>query len=262
VKKVSQEIRLQSQGDRIDWIMGLYIEDTVDEWTAPFAVPVNGLNDTSTFQDSFSAKYYKFVQGDAFPTEAEASWYSDQRTLWDQTALFGEVAWRMTDDLTLTLGLRNYKRDNSSAYYVGSPRNDPFARNGAERLSRLHLIKHTDWLTMGYRQHEAGSDKVTIPKISLKYNLNEDTMAYALFTRGKRPGGVNRSRGEPFFPNAYNPDIMDNHEAGIRSTFGDGRGRFNLTAYYMKWDQYQLEQVDPSSTACDAQWCSSSSHQG
>jgi len=77
-------------------------------------------------------------------------------------------------------------------------------------------------------------------------------MAYALFTRGKRPGGVNRSRGNPYFPNAYNPDIMDNTEAGIRSTFGEGRGRFNLTAYYMKWDQYQLEQVDPSSTNCDA----------
>ena len=45
---------------------------------------------------------------------------------------------------------------------------------------------------------------------------------------------------------------MDNHEAGIRSTFGDGRGRFNLTAYHMKWDEYQLEQVDPSNTPCDA----------
>ena len=258
VKKVSQEIRLQSQCDRIDWIMGLYLEDTVDEWTAPFAVPVNGLNDTSTFQDSFSAKYYKFVQGDAFPTEAEASWYSDQRTLWDQTALFGEVAWRMTDDLTLTLGLRNYKRDNSSAYYVDHPgtthsrgmvpKGYPDSSDKAYRLANN-----------GLPPARSGSDKVTIPKISLKYNLNEDTMAYALFTRGKRPGGVNRSRGEPFFPNAYNPDIMDNHEAGIRSTFGDGRGRFNLTAYYMKWDQYQLEQVDPSSTPCDVNGAPSAS---
>ena len=251
VKKVSQEIRLQSQGDRVDWIVGLYLEDTVDEWTAPFAVPVDGKSPKSLFQDSFSAKYYSFVQGANFPTNAGSSWYSDQRTLWDQTALFGEVAYRFSDALTLTLGLRNYKRDNSSAYYVDHPgthhsRGD--YKNGYPSTSdREYRLANN-----GLPPARAGSDKVTIPKISLKYNLNDDTMAYALFTRGKRPGGVNRSRGNPYFPNAYNPDIMDNHEAGIRSTFGDGRGRFNLTAYHMKWDQYQLEQVDPSNTPCDA----------
>ena len=251
VKKVSQEIRLQHQGDRIDWIVGMYIEDTTDSWATPFAVPIDGISDTSLFQNSFSAKYYKFLQGDDFPTGAEASWYSDQRTLWDQKAFFGEVAYRMTDKATITLGLRNYKRDNSSAYYVDhpgtygglgmKPGGYPDSADKAYRLANG-----------GLPPARAGSDKVTIPKISLKYNLNEDTMAYALFTRGKRPGGVNRSRGEPFFPNAYNPDIMDNYESGLRSTFGEGRGRFNLTGYYMKWDQYQLEQVDPSSTACDA----------
>ena len=59
MKKVSQEIRLQSQGDRVDWILGLYLEDTVDMWTAPFAVPVDGKSPKSLFQDSYSAKYYK-----------------------------------------------------------------------------------------------------------------------------------------------------------------------------------------------------------
>ena len=251
VKKVSQEIRLQSQGDRLDWIVGLYLEDTVDEWTAPFAVPVDGVSPKSLFQDSFSAKYYKFVQGDNFPTQAGSSWYSDQRTLWDQTALFGELAFRFTDAITLTLGMRNYKRDNSSAYYVDHPgthhsRGD-YVKGYPSDSDREYRLANN-----GLPPARAGSDSVTIPKVSLKYNLNDDTMAYALFTRGKRPGGVNRSRGNPFFPNAYGPDIMDNHEAGIRSTFGDGRGRFNLTAYHMKWDEYQLEQVDPSNTPCDA----------
>ena len=254
VKKVSQEIRLQSQGDRVDWIVGLYLEDTVDMWTAPFAVPVDGKSPKSLFQDSYSAKYYKHnleARGYAYPTQAVSSWYSDQRTLWDQTALFGEVAYRFTDNFTLTLGMRNYKRDNSSAYYVDHPGSNyslgdgvKGAMSSSDREYRL--------ANGGHPPARAGSDSVTIPKVSLKYNLNDDTMAYALFTRGKRPGGVNRSRGNPFFPNAYGPDIMDNHEAGIRSTFGDGRGRFNLTAYHMKWDEYQLEQVDPSNTPCDA----------
>ncbi len=251
VKKVSQEIRLQSQGDRLDWIAGFYLEDTVDMWTAPFAVPVDGKSPKSLFQDSFAAQYYKFALGAGYPTQATSHWYSDQRTLWDQTALFGEIAYRFTDALTLTVGMRNYKRDNSSAYYVDHPGANYSLGDGIKG-AMTSSDKAYRLANGGHPPARAGSDKVTIPKVSLKYNLNDDTMAYALFTRGKRPGGVNRSRGEPFFPNAYGPDIMDNHEAGIRSTFGEGRGRFNLTAYHMKWDEYQLEQVDPSSTSCDA----------
>jgi len=254
VKKVSQEIRLQSQGDRVDWIVGLYLEDTVDMWTSQFATPVDGKSPKSLFQDSYSAKYYKYnleAKGMSFPTQAASSWYSDQRTLWDQTALFGEVAYRFTDNLTLTLGMRNYKRDNSSAYYVDHP-GSHYSLGDGVKGAMSDSDKEYRLANGGHAPARAGSDSVTIPKVSLKYNLNDDTMAYALFTRGKRPGGVNRSRGNPFFPNSYGPDIMDNHEAGIRSTFGDGRGRFNLTAYHMKWDEYQLEQVDPSSTPCDA----------
>ena len=76
-------------------------------------------------------------------------------------------------------------------------------------------------------------------------------MVYGLFTQGTRPGGVNRSRGEPFFPTSYESDLMDNYEIGYRSSFGGGNGRLNLTAYHMVWSDYQLEVVDPSSAPCD-----------
>jgi outer membrane receptor protein involved in Fe transport len=45
---------------------------------------------------------------------------------------------------------------------------------------------------------------------------------------------------------------MDNYEGGLKTSFSDGRGRLNLIVYNMEWDKYQLEQVDPSSTPCDA----------
>jgi outer membrane receptor protein involved in Fe transport len=77
-------------------------------------------------------------------------------------------------------------------------------------------------------------------------------MIYGLYTKGYRPGGVNRSRGDPFFPNAYGPDIMENREIGYKSSFADGRGRLNIIGYDMQWSEYQLEQVDPSQVPCDA----------
>ncbi|MFQ6006811.1 MAG: TonB-dependent receptor domain-containing protein, partial [Woeseia sp.] len=71
-------------------------------------------------------------------------------------------------------------------------------------------------------------------------------MVYGLFTRGKRPGGINRTRGQPFFPSAYQADIMDNLEFGYKSTFAGGQGRLNVTAYNMEWSDYQLELTDPA----------------
>lgn len=75
-------------------------------------------------------------------------------------------------------------------------------------------------------------------------------MVYGLYTQGTRPGGVNRSRGEPFFPTSYTSDLMDNYELGWRSTYADGQGRFNVTAYHMVWTDYQLSLTDPSSQSC------------
>jgi outer membrane receptor protein involved in Fe transport len=93
-------------------------------------------------------------------------------------------------------------------------------------------------------------DKEFIPKISLSYKIDDSKMVYGLYTQGKRPGGINRTRGEPFFPSNYVSDLMDNYEVGYKSNFAQGRGRFNVTAYKMIWSDYQLELTDPSSVDC------------
>ncbi len=69
-------------------------------------------------------------------------------------------------------------------------------------------------------------------------------------TEGYRPGGTNRSRGDPFFPNTYFADKMTNWETGLKSMFADGAVRLNVTAFYMDWEDYQLELVDPSQNTC------------
>lgn len=259
---VSQEFRLSSQGDNIDWIVGMFFQDSDNTWISNFAVPTDGISDASLFQKSYSADYYRYnfgVAGIPFPTEATSNWHSEQVSAWQQRAFFGEVAWRMTDNWTLTLGARNYSRDNESAYYVDHPGSTysfgqhPKGVGDREGFNKGAMIDGAHRLANNGRPtNYKATDKITIPKLSLKYNYNDDTMVYALYTKGERPGGTNRSRGKPFFPNIYQPDVMNNTEVGMRSSFQDGRGRFNITAYHMGWDKYQLELVDPSSTKCDA----------
>jgi outer membrane receptor protein involved in Fe transport len=75
-------------------------------------------------------------------------------------------------------------------------------------------------------------------------------MGYALYSEGFRMGGRNRVRGDPFFGDTYDSDVMTNYELGIRTTLMGGAARANATAFYMDWEDYQLDLVDPSSQGC------------
>jgi outer membrane receptor protein involved in Fe transport len=94
------------------------------------------------------------------------------------------------------------------------------------------------------------SDQDTAVKVSAQFSFNDDVMAYALYSEGFRPGGVNRNRGAPKLPPQYGADFLKNYEFGLRSTWADGRFQANITAFFQDWDDYQLEVVDPSNIPC------------
>lgn len=255
--KFTTEIRLSSQGDTLNWIVGFYYEESNDSWTAPFADPTTGGDGTGNiYQNSLSLQwmewYYTnnvYADGTYYTYPQATSWWvSDSSTDWDQTAIFGEVTWHISDAVDLTLGGRYYERNNNNLYRVDHPGDASFVTgepDTADPGSRAFRQAN-----MNMAEPHKSTERDFHPKVALTYNLDDDRMVYGLYTQGTRPGGVNRSRGEPFFATSYTADLMDNYEIGYRSTFGDGRGRFNLTAYHMEWTNYQLEIVDPSNASC------------
>lgn len=250
--KFTTEIRLSSQGDTFDWIVGLYYEESKDSWKSPFGSPTTGGNATTlTYQQSISLDYWEWYYTNYYGTpttfpNAEEHWHSESHTDWEQQAVFGEFSWHISDDLELTLGGRYFQRENTNYYFVNHPGGPNFAgepdNTAGDREFRL--------ANGGRPAGRTGDENQFVPKISMSYNLDDSKMIYGLYTQGVRQGGVNRSRGDPFFPNAYDSDTMDNYELGYKSTFGQGRGRFNLTAYKMDWKDYQLQLVDPTDPPC------------
>jgi iron complex outermembrane recepter protein len=225
-EKFTQEIRLSSSGDTLDWLVGLYYEDSSNDWQSNFA----GVH-SNDYQDSISLDYWEWARGESFP-DAQHGWYSQSSTDWEQTAVFGEAVWHATDKLDLTLGGRYFDRENVNLYVV---------ERGEGNLA--------DDYVDGVEEHK-GEETEFVPKITVTYAFTDDVMAYALWTEGYRPGGTNRSRGAPFFPTNYFPDKMTNYETGVKTTLFDGAGRFNATLFYMDWEDYQLELVDPSYASC------------
>ena len=254
--KFTQEIRLSSQGDPVTRIVGLFYEESQDSLEAPFATPTTGGNgDTNIYQDSMSLNFWEFYYSNYYGTPTTypgttSHWHSESITDWEQTAVFGEVTWHVTDDVDLTVGGRYFDRSNTNFYLVNHPGalgNPPLGEpDNADSDKRAARIANGG----GFAPGRTGSETDFIPKVSLSWSFADDKMMYGLFTRGQRPGGVNRSRGDPFFPNNYSADLMDNYEFGIKTNFADGRGRFNATVYHMEWTDYQLNIVDPASTPC------------
>ena len=251
--KMSVEIRLQNDGDTFDWIVGAYREESKDSYYGPFAYSTTGgradLDADNLYRDSISFQFYEwywsnYLGGPPDTSDWTAPWFSGQHGDWEQTAVFGELTWNINDNWDLTVGGRYFDRSNTTAYAVNRP-GRMFSDEGEPVNDRQYRLAN------GKRAlGRTGDEQQFMPKVSMSYRLDDDKMFYGLFSQGMRQGGVNRSRGEPFFPNNFDSDLMNNYEMGYKSYFADGRGRFNITAYYMLWEEYQLQVIDPSNDPC------------
>ncbi len=229
--KFAQEVRLSGTAGPFDWLIGAYYEDSTDAWDGYFNAPQN-----FDYQDSLSLAYWEDFYGETYPG-AIAPWGSSDDTEWQQHALFGEATWHIADTLHLTVGARWFNRKNSKFYKAFQPD----TKLGPDFVTGPASVANT------------GDNTEFVPKVSLAWDWSDDNMIYGLYTKGYRPGGTNRSRGDLsrlVFPTVYGPDIVTNYEFGSKNKFFDNRLQLNMSYYYMKWEDYQLQVTDPSFQGC------------
>ncbi len=225
--KFSQEFRLQHQGETIDWVAGLFYEKSHEDWE--FTTFADGYDESQSMANYLAGNLV--WRGNPIPARlpGDAWWRSLDDTDWEQWAVFGEMTWHITDKFDFTAGYRWFKRTMDKMYAVELPRYN---------------------LTEEGVSTPTSNEKDGVPKIGVSYEINDDSLVYALFSEGFRPGGTNRNRGIPFFPQQYDADKLKNYEIGTKNTFAGGRVRLNATYFDMSWDDYQLEVVDPSNRPC------------
>jgi len=230
----TQEFRLSNQTDTMDWVVGLFYQERDEGWD--FETQTVDYRNSQGYLNQMN--YVTYYLPDRLPvTPTDIWWASYDRTEWETMAVFGEVNYRFDENWELTLGGRYFDREADKIYWVENPK-------GA--------LSADGYLPKNKRDNPSSSDFV--PKVSVKYNLSENSLVYALFTEGYRPGGVNRGRSEaPIYPDVYDADYLDNYEFGFKSTLLDGRFRLNLTYFSMDWENYQIELVDPSNLPCGSE---------
>jgi outer membrane receptor protein involved in Fe transport len=95
-------------------------------------------------------------------------------------------------------------------------------------------------------------------RLGLTWNVDDDTMAYYLFSQGFRPGGFNRfssaaikdASNNPQWqtPNSFSPDSLTNQEVGVKTQLFDHNLQLNLSAYDMRWSNVQFLFFQPTVT--------------
>jgi len=89
-------------------------------------------------------------------------------------------------------------------------------------------------------------DDDVIWRVGLRYEANRDLMAYLTASTGFRSGGFSaRATSLSVLQAGQGPEQLENYEAGIKSTWFDGRLRLNLAAFHMIYKDMQIESNIP-----------------
>jgi iron complex outermembrane receptor protein len=143
---------------------------------------------------------------------------------------FANAEWHLTDKLSLVGGVRYSDEKKTYTYYRhnadGTTIVDPLGYNG--------LVAGLNGTTATFK----GSR--TDYRADLNYRFTNDIMAYAEVSTGYKGGGVNP---RPFYPSqalSFGPETLTAYEVGLKTNLFDQHMRFNLSAFYNKYNNIQL----------------------
>lgn len=224
-KQFTQEIRLSGSTDRLNWLGGFFYLDS-EETNDGFL----------TFSPLLLLTAAGLPSGFAGVGGAETTNNETDVTDW---AVFGSVGYDITEDLTLTLGLRYTDNELERSEKEST---SPFGRtviNSQERATGDDLI--------GYDFPKINDDRLD-PSVSLTYSINDDMSVYGSYGSAYQRAGYNSRfvcEGGTIVGQTCEIDQeeADNYEIGFKSEWLDNRLRFNAVAYYLEYQNLQRSQV-------------------
>ncbi len=206
----------------------------------------------------------------------------------EQVAFFGEVSFDISDQVSVSLGARNYDLDFELIGSTGSSfgckgaatpcDGTGFDNRVSERLEALGSGDFTSFFNDGnialieegltngtFNLEGLGADGVanqsdTIIRATVDWKPTDDVLLFTTFSEGFRPQTVNRNAGTPagnqtgvfegfLVPAVAETDELENFEIGLKGDFFDQRFRLNATAFWSDITNLQVSRFDPSNVA-------------
>ena len=158
-------------------------------------------------------------------------WLTQQLRVDRDYAAFGEATFDITPKLSVTGGLRVFKYDNSLVGFFGFGSGFS-SHTGEAACFEPTIVAGGPCTDLDKRVSETG----VTHKLNLTYHIDDSRMLYATWSRGFRPGGINRRSDFP----PYVSDFLTNYEVGWKTSWLGGKVRFNGALYLEEWNNFQF----------------------
>ena len=225
--------------EKIDWIIGaLYFDHKIAN--AIYEVKdVNNIKQVDLMDGAFTPYVHDPIcatnpfAGVCFAAfNAELGFVSEAYPTRESLSVYGQATYNAQDNLRYIVGMR-YTEDSFSS--------DVTNFFGLQK----YLI-------------EDEIDEKT-GKFAVEYDVDGDTMVYASYTKGFKPGGSNLTFGYPvddeqnfgaqpapqlIYP-IYKSEIIDAFELGLKTDLMEGRMRANVSAFMYDYENLQFQSTDP-----------------
>ena len=238
-EKWSHELRVSTPADLpVKGTVGLFIQRQLHNIWQLYTMPGFG------YKNVYTGNPNGFADALSIPGYPDAIWLTDEQRVDRDKAAFAQVTWDITSQWSLTGGLRYYKYDNSLEGFFGYSAN----YSATTGQSQCFAPPIGGGLSGAPCQNffKEVSNTGTVPRVNLTYKITPDAMLYATYSKGFRPGGVNRVIGAQ----PYAADYLTNYEIGWKVQSPDHRLRWNGALFWEDWKNFQFSfLVPPSITA-------------
>ncbi len=275
-EQVSQELRLAGQSGRVNWLVGAFYanEDLHSFQHLAFGTafePYYGLLFSRGAAPTLVSTITGRAPGTSYPLDAGLQDRFEQRS--DSYAMFTNDSYQFTDELEGTIGLRYTSEDKTlDSVYSNIGGSSGGCAASRARLAVVNAVFAAapagtvqSWYNLGCGTYaDPAFDNATTRQsinesewsgtAKLAYRFTEDVMSYASYARGYKAAGFNLDRerivsaalGAADPASAADPDThfapetVDSYELGMKTSWLDRRLLLNATAFYEKFDHFQL----------------------
>jgi len=240
-QKWSNEIRLSTPQDLpVRATVGLFAQRQLHDIWEQYVMPGYGFTNPSGDPNSATPNPNGLDPALSIPTLANTIWLTDEQRVDRDKAAFAQATWDITSQLSVNGGLRYFTYDNTLAGFFGYSENYPFS-SGVKQCFGPPSTPYAPCTDLNNRVTGSGN----VPRLNLTYKFTPDKMVYATFSKGFRPGGVNRTALAGIGP--YQADYLKNYEIGWKTQWFDHRLRWNGAIFWEDWNNFQFSFLGPNS---------------
>jgi iron complex outermembrane receptor protein len=165
------------------------------------------------------------------PGNPDTLWLTDQQREDDDEALFSELTFDVTEDFSLTGGIRFFESENSLKGFFGYGAGFSSGTGEAACAAGSDPFRRAPCTNLDKTTNEDGNTM----RFNATWHATDDVMLYATWSEGFRPGGINRRGTLP----PYKADFLTNMEIGFKTELAGNRLRINGAIFQEDWDDFQ-----------------------